>query len=306
MLSDSCGFITLSHAPSPKRIIVAFRGTTSLPNVIIDLSTYPQEYVPYIIGHDTDGGNHDKKPECTDCYVHAGFMTAWQNTRSEILETISATRDQYPDYKLELVGYSLGGAVAALAGAELQLRGWDPLVTTLGEPRVGNKAFNEFLNALFQLNVDDVDAWKFRKVTHAYDLVPLIPFSEWGYEMHAGEIYISRVDLPFSVADVIYCRGAYDKECISGDKTSASLLRPLHQMKFFEDETEQQVLPESKDSPLTSNLHSAHRLPWDPVPVRFRFWEILHSHRDYFLRLWLCVPGGDPSGGRWRWPWATF
>ncbi|KAL3470665.1 Alpha/Beta hydrolase protein [Aspergillus californicus] len=307
LLSDSCGFITLSHASSPKRIIVAFRGTTSLANVIIDLSSYPQEYVPYIIGNDTDGGNHDKQPECIDCYVHAGFMKAWRNTRSEILETISAVRDQYSDYKLELVGYSLGGAVAALAGAEMQLRGWDPLVTTLGEPRVGNTAFNEFLNALFQLNVDDVDAWKLRKVTHAYDPITLLPPSAWGYEMHAGEIYISRVDLPFSVADVIYCRGAYDEECISGDETSASRLRPLlHQIKSLGDGTEQQILSESTDSPLTSNLHSAHRMPWDPIPVRFRAWEIFHSHRDYFLRLWLCMPEGDPSGERWRWPWTIF
>src|SRR4051794_1593422 len=47
LLSDSCGYIALSHPPSPPRIILAFRGTYSIANTIVDLSTIPQEYVPY-------------------------------------------------------------------------------------------------------------------------------------------------------------------------------------------------------------------------------------------------------------------
>lgn len=50
-----------------------------------------------------------------------------------------------------LVGHSLGGAVAALAGIEVQLRGWRPQVTTFGEPKVGNEQFVKFFDETFAL-----------------------------------------------------------------------------------------------------------------------------------------------------------
>lgn len=55
-MSDSCGYVVLSHPPSPLRIIVAFRGTYSVANTIIDLSTVPQEYIPYPGDDDADEG----------------------------------------------------------------------------------------------------------------------------------------------------------------------------------------------------------------------------------------------------------
>ncbi|KAI9373325.1 Alpha/Beta hydrolase protein [Aspergillus egyptiacus] len=298
LLADSCGYIALSHPPSPKRIIVAFRGTYSIANAIIDLSAYPQEYISYPAGNGTDNDDGGVQPKCNDCYVHAGFMAAWQSTRSKVLEAISAARDQYPDYELELVGHSLGGAVAALAGTEMQLRGWDPRITTFGEPRVGNKAFVDYLDKLFRLDFDDMHVWGFRRVTHVNDPVPLVPLTEWGYEMHAGEIYISRVGLPFSVEDVMYCRGGHDEKCISGAETALSLLRPSHEA-YPEGPTAQQVLSSSspnKQDSVISESWAKSRLPWHLVPPRFRLWELFYSHRDYFLRLGLCVPGGDPSG----------
>ncbi|KAL2857718.1 Alpha/Beta hydrolase protein [Aspergillus pseudoustus] len=309
-LSDSCGYIALSHPPSPKRIVVAFRGTYSIANTIVDLSAYPQEYVPYPVGNDT--GGEEKAPKCADCFVHAGFMNAWRTTRSTILETISTARDQYPDYELTLVGHSLGGAVAALAATEMKLRGWDPLITTFGEPRVGNKAFNEYLDLIFDLNTGDASDWKFRRVTHVNDPVPLVPLQEWGYEMHGGEIYISRVELPFSADDVIYCKGAHDEDCIAGAEgdirdvaTAAAFSSPSRTpgMGFPETTREQQVLSDSglaggENTNTSPGLGTASRNPWSLLPPRFRLWELFYSHRDYFLRLGLCVPGGDPTG-RW-------
>jgi predicted lipase len=52
----------------------------------------------------------------------------------------------YPEYRLTLVGHSLGGAVAALAGLDFRGRGWEPVVTTFGEPKVGNKQLAEYLD----------------------------------------------------------------------------------------------------------------------------------------------------------------
>ncbi|KAL3457774.1 putative actin-related protein 2/3 complex subunit 1A [Aspergillus heterothallicus] len=312
-LSDSCGYVALSHPPSPKRIVVAFRGTYSIANVIVDLSAYPQEYVPYPLDNDTY--TKSKPPKCADCFVHAGFMNAWRTTRSTVLEAISAARDQYPDYELTLVGHSLGGAVATLAATEMKLRGWEPVITTFGEPRVGNKAFNEYLDKIFDLESGSAADWKFRRVTHINDFVPMVPLQEWGYEMHGGEIFISRVDLPFSVDDVIYCKGANDENCIAGmdgdtrDSAAAASVHPgttrraPEMMNLPATKGEQQVLSDSVSTPgkqanTSPEPGTASRNSWNPIPPRFRLWELFYSHRDYFLRLGLCVPGGDPTGRR--------
>ncbi|KAL6235150.1 hypothetical protein BDW75DRAFT_230549 [Aspergillus navahoensis] len=306
LLQDSCGYIALSHPPSPKRIIVAFRGTYSVPNAIVDLSMYPQEYVPFSLGNDTDGD----APNCTDCWVHLGFMNAWRSTRATILDTISAARDQYPDYTLTLVGHSLGGAVAALAGTEMQLRGWEPVVTTFGEPRIGNKGFVYYLDTVFRLDSGNEREWKFRRVTHVNDPVPLVPLTEWGYEMHGGEIYISRVQLPFSVDDVKYCQGGSDPNCISGAEGASTTSPPydLQESGRSEFNADQQVLSGSSSGPEEQQqendkgaspypeTQTASHLPWDILPPRFRLWELFYSHRDYFIRLGLCVPKGDSSG----------
>jgi len=31
-----------------------------------------------------------------------------------------------------------------------------------------------------------------------------------------------------------------------------------------------------------------------PIPARYKMWQLFFAHRDYFWRLGLCVPGGDP------------
>lgn len=234
-------------------------------------------------------------------------MNAWRSTRTTILDTITAVKEQYPDYTLTLVGHYLGGAVAALAGTEMQLRGWDPEVTTFGEPRVGNHAFADYLDKVFGLDSEDPKVWKFRRVTHIHDPVPLVPLTEWGYRMHGGEIYISRIELPFSASDVHYCEGASDTACISGAENPeiAASLRRTTENGLHGSEKDQQVLSrpdnggqKEGDGGLESGLQGLIRLPFGLVPPRFRLWELLYSHRDYFSRLGLCVPGGDPTG-RW-------
>ncbi|PYH94429.1 lipase [Aspergillus ellipticus CBS 707.79] len=318
--SDSCGYIALSHSPSLERIIVAFRGTYSITNTIIDLSVYPQSYVPY---QTDDGRGGDEIPRCLNCTVHAGFMTSWQNTRSIVLDRVSAAREQNPNYQLVLVGHSLGGAVATLAGVEMQLRGWEPTVTTFGEPKVGNRGFADFLGKIFGISdlAENLPAEerRLRKITHIHDPVPLLPLEEWGYAMHGGEIFISKEELPLSVHDVHLCEGATDSRCISGSEGAQLLETVLHGTTSLvmnarpqgarAHSPKQQIL--SNDHPSKLSLVSEkesvnvdadaepqglHNLPWDLVPSRYRLWELFFSHRDYFWRLGLCVPGGDPTG----------
>ncbi|KAF2142232.1 uncharacterized protein K452DRAFT_28540 [Aplosporella prunicola CBS 121167] len=263
LLSDSCGYIALSHPPSDPRIILAFRGTYSIANTIIDLSTIPQEYVPYPgedKGHGDDAPDA-KPPKCNNCTVHTGFHTSWINTRDKILSAVNETITAHPDYKLTLVGHSLGGAVATLAALDFKARGWDPHVTTFGEPRLGNDHLVRYIDERFELGENtNVTTSKFRRVTHVGDPVPLLPLKEWGYQMHGGEVFIGKPDLPASVADIHHCSRDEDPSCIAGDDPSA----------------------------------------W--VPMRFRLWQLFWAHRDYFWRLGLCVPGGDPWDWKGRYP----
>ncbi|EXJ64899.1 hypothetical protein A1O7_01238 [Cladophialophora yegresii CBS 114405] len=319
LLSDSSGYIALSHAPYEKRVIVAFRGTYSIANTIADLSTNPAEYAPFPADSNndsvctSDAGGDDKPvgghgyqnikepllpqivqqqpnkekrtvlepPECPNCTVHSGFMTSWRNTRCIVVPHVEKALRDYPGYQLVLVGHSLGGAVAALASLEMQARGWDPHVTTFGEPRIGNAALNRFIDKRFNLNSTDPESLKYRRVTHIDDPVPLLPLEEWGYKMHAGEIFISKPSLPPARADVKHCVGDEDPSCIQ-DVPSAAASHVLES--------------NGTDNTNPGGPSSGVQHMWE-LGRRYKLWELFFAHRDYFWRLGLCVPGGDP----WDW-----
>ncbi|KAI5927787.1 Alpha/Beta hydrolase protein [Camillea tinctor] len=319
LMSDSCGYIAVDHgAQQPSRgpapvsasphanpaqlssqgkgsIIIAFRGTYSIANTIVDLSTVPQEYVPYP-APDDGGSQPPKEPghTCNNCTVHMGFLTSWQIARRDVLPAIKPLREQYPDYTVHLVGHSLGGAVAALAALELKVSlGWDNVVvTTFGEPRVGNDEFVGYLDSVFQLAAADKGAQAgqqqtYRRVTHVGDPVPLLPLREWGYSSHAGEIFIAKSDLPPETSDIRHCNGDYDSRCTAGSDGEA--IKAAGQAIAAEQRAADVVVLEGQGL-------------WD-FPTRYKLWELLFAHRDYFWRLGLCIPGGDPTDwGRDRYP----
>jgi hypothetical protein len=304
LLSDSCGYIAVSHPPHSKRVIVAFRGTYSIANTIADLSTTPSEYLPFPSDNDNESictsaakanmqqemgilpqflsqpskrSNTPKPAECTNCTVHAGFLTSWRNTRCTIIPHVETALQENPDYQLVLVGHSLGGAVAALAALEFQGRGWTPQVTTFGEPRIGNMALNTYIDKQFGLSNNSVPSEDalYRRVTHVDDPVPLLPLEEWDYHMHAGEVFISKSSLAPSKEDLMHCAGNEDVRCIQGNGATSIAIEKLAELK------DGAVREEGM---------------WT-VPPRYKLWELFFAHRDYFWRLGLCIPGGDP----WNW-----
>lgn len=313
LLSDSCGYVALDHGK--ERIIVAFRGTYSLANTIADLSTVPQEYAPYPGPgegeHQTAGGDVSQQiigavggkakrderasePKCENCTVHMGFQTSWTNTRAHIMPYLERQVFLFPHYKLNLVGHSLGGAVAALAGLDMLAHGWDPTVTTFGEPRVGNKGLVNYIDDRFGLlhlrNGNDTKL-KFRRVTHVDDPVPLLPLTEWGFAMHAGEIYISEAALSPDLQDVKRCEGDNDPACAAGQDPT---------VLDVEDTT---LGKRNLLSTIEGEVQDVMNEPWG-IPSRYKLWNMLFAHRDYFWRLGLCVPGGDPFDrkGQYGWP----
>jgi len=304
LLSDSCGYIALDRGK--KRIIVAFRGTYSIANTIVDLSTVPQEYAPYPGGGDDDeiapedrimdkqagslDGVGSAAAECENCTVHSGFQRAWLATRSEILWQLRAQLLLHPEYKIHFVGHSLGGAVAALGALDYKAHGYDPIVTTFGEPRIGNEGLARYLDERFNLtmDVDDDDTTlNYRRVTHISDPVPLLPLTEWSYVPHAGEIYISKSDLSPDIPDVQCCSGDADPDCIAGQD---STLTP--ETADADSRSKKQDLLAS----VKNEVHDVKAEPWG-IPARYKLWQLFFAHRDYFWRLGVCVPGGDPLGG---------
>ena len=274
LMSDSCGYITLAHSPSNPRIILAFRGTYSVANTVADLSTVPQEYTPY-----PDDGDSTTTGDCANCTVHSGFYRSWVNTRSEILSDLEAAIANYPNYTLTLVGHSLGGAVAGLASLDFIARGWHPRVTTFGEPRLGNDALMRYIDQRFHLAVESTGTTQnetsYRRVTHVDDPVPLLPPKEWGFRMHAEEIYISKAELSPDIGDLQHCDGDEDQHCVAGADAVAGAVR--------DDE-----LGVGRGQ----HVHTESGM-WE-VPPRYKLWQLFFAHRDYFWRLGLCVPGGDP------------
>lgn len=304
-MSDSCGYIAIDHGTSPGgtdsegdtvgnrnqgAIIVAFRGTYSITNTVIDLSTIPQEYVPYP-SPDQRGSEppEESKHTCKNCTVHMGFLASWRIARTVVLPALEPLHEQHPDYPIYLVGHSLGGAVAALAALELKVvSGWDDIiVTTFGEPRVGNDGFVKYLDSVFDLGgiEKQYEAQTYRRVTHVDDPVPLLPLSEWGYRSHAGELFITKSDLPPEPSDIQPCTGDEDSRCIAG-----SVGEPLR--------TVGQALIKEREHDAIMCISGL----WD-IPSRFKLWQLFFAHRDYFWRLGLCVPGGDPvDWGRDKYP----
>ncbi|KAK4158497.1 lipase A [Chaetomidium leptoderma] len=315
LLSDSCGYIAVNHGSGghdgkgddedgnggkkkgeeeEKEIIVAFRGTYSITNTIVDLSTVPQEYVPYPATPPPpgeEGGGTFKEKECDNCTVHMGFMASWRNAREVVVPALQAARERYPGYRVHLVGHSLGGAVAALAALEVKVGlGWrDVVVTTFGEPRVGNGRLAEYVDRAFGLLANDDDGGEhehggeglaYRRVTHVGDPVPLLPLSEWGYRSHAGEVYISKSGLPPGPEDLRLCRGDNDPDCLGGAETEDWLSWMLGLSKRRRESVHDEVEA------------SALSRRW--FPARLKLWQLFFAHRDYFWRLGLCVPGGDP------------
>ncbi|KAH7035062.1 Alpha/Beta hydrolase protein [Microdochium trichocladiopsis] len=301
LMSDSCGYVAVDssfHGKGSGAIIVAFRGTYSIANTVVDLSTVPQEYVPYP-SPEEGGGKPPKEPlhRCTNCTVHMGFLSSWKEAREVVLPTLKLLHDQYPDYPVHLLGHSLGGAVAALAALEVKvILGWDNvIVTTFGEPRVGNEGFVKYLDAVFDLDKaeTEVETQAFRRLTHTDDPVPLLPLSEWGYMSHAGEIFISKSSLSPEPEDIWPCVGDYDPDCIAGSEgePTARAGKALKDRDGGAQESGPNGIMEAR--------------AW-AVPARYKFWQLFFAHRDYFWRLGVCLPGGDPlDWGRDRYPDTT-
>lgn len=140
------------YDPASGRIILAFRGSSNIPNWISDLNFFKTTY---------------PNPDC-NCEVHRGFLHEWQSLQVQAMPDLQALYAQY-SAPIHVVGHSLGAAVTILAAMDIisKISG-DVSIYNFGEPRVGTQAFAVWASGR-------LPAGKQFRVTHRKDPVPHVP-----------------------------------------------------------------------------------------------------------------------------------
>jgi hypothetical protein len=133
---------------SSKRLVLAFKGTSSTQNVKTDLNVLKVVHEPKRKVQVSTGFTQKISVPQT-AMVHRGFWKSWK--KEDFDERIKRLVKWYIDthhadsndpIELHVTGHSLGGALATLAAFDLTKQfNVDTTVYTFGQPRVGNKAF---------------------------------------------------------------------------------------------------------------------------------------------------------------------
>ena len=101
-----------------------------------------------------------------------GFMYAWEELRREAYDATKALLERHPNANFIVTGHSLGGAIASLAAADLEINGLPvDRVYSFGAPRVGNLGWAYFYNELLGLKDRSY------RVVNQRDPVPHIPYT---------------------------------------------------------------------------------------------------------------------------------
>ena len=147
--TDLQGFIGILS--TTKTIYVVLRGTSSTMNWIDDFEVKQVPYSSY--------------PEC-NCNVHSGFYRSALSVSDKIIQTIQTLQKSYPSYLVVVTGHSYAASVGQLIAMELEKNGIQTMLYNYGQPRVGDKRYSSFVNAIITT---------YYRVTHNKDMVPHLP-----------------------------------------------------------------------------------------------------------------------------------
>ncbi|GAV53574.1 hypothetical protein ZYGR_0AK00760 [Zygosaccharomyces rouxii] len=217
------GCLLVDHAREV--VIVSLRASTTRQDWLSDFTIYPTSWEPSSKScYENLVESGDIKP-CEDCKIHRGFYKFSETLAELFLDEIEEIFSKYPKYHLVITGHSLGAALASIAGIELKLRGYDPLVITYATPLIFNTQMKEWVDDLFQ--TEEVDK-RFRKkgrltfkkgyirVVHDEDYIPMVPPN---YKAAGLEIFIKKKELPHQLLDLEYkgTKSYYDPDPDSDD-----------------------------------------------------------------------------------------
>ncbi|MFC0560375.1 lipase family protein [Halalkalibacter alkalisediminis] len=132
---------------SKHNIIIAFRGTDSDPDWIIDAEV-SQTPFPF-----TSENN----------LVHTGFLSTYESCRNTILESLNTISRKKTIY---VTGHSLGAALATLCAYDLATNRLNTYLYTFASPRVGDTLFAKAFNTSVKQS---------QRYVNVFDIVPLLP-----------------------------------------------------------------------------------------------------------------------------------
>jgi len=165
---EAQGFIAVD--PSRNSIVVSYRGTSAIENVLVDIDLILSDFPP---------------GSAQGARAHSGFQRAYGTIAETIRTSVGDLLQQNPGMTVTLTGHSLGAAMAILSAVDLVDSGVVPAqavqVFSYGQPRVGNQAFANFY--------DSLGVRTFR-VTNRQDPVAIIPPRIIGYRHHAQEFFV--------------------------------------------------------------------------------------------------------------------
>ena len=167
LLTDVTGYLAADS--SRGLTILSFRGSESVRNFIAD-ADFPTTPTPDL---------------CATCAIDTGFYTSWVEARGGILTHLASATAANPTFRLVITGHSLGGAIAAIAAAEVRKSGQIADLYTYGQPRIGGADVSDFIT-----NQSPSLGNNFR-VTHYDDPVPRLPPLALGFRHLSPEYYIS-------------------------------------------------------------------------------------------------------------------
>ncbi|KAF8735158.1 hypothetical protein AX14_002614 [Amanita brunnescens Koide BX004] len=171
----SVQFWYVGYSPSLSSVIVAHQGTNTsqIKAIITDLDAFKENLDSSLF-----------PGVSSSVEVHSGFANEQAKTATKVLSAVQSTISTYGASKVALVGHSLGAAIALLDSVYLPLHlpGITFTTITYGMPRVGNKAFADYVDANLDLT----------HINNRKDLVPIIPGILLGYHHPSGEVHITE------------------------------------------------------------------------------------------------------------------
>ena len=208
----------IGYSTELRSVVVAFRGTESLIDVLVDANIIPHGYGPsYPFPPSSRVASPDPRPPVPEGHwVHSGFFNAYASVRSAVWRVVDECMAAAGGgaFHVYVCGHSLGAALATLASYDAAFTTFQSgtvsglTMYNFGSPRVGNGVFAEAYDAAVP------DTWR---IVNADDVVARVPRAV-GYR-HVGHTVGISIDGTFmndeEAADVL--------EGVSADSVARSL-----------------------------------------------------------------------------------
>lgn len=189
----------VGYSTELRAVVVAFRGTESLIDVLVDANIIPHGFDPaYPLPAASRAASPDPRPPVPDGHwVHSGFFNAYASVRAAVWRVVDEcmAAGGGGDWHVYVTGHSLGGALATLAAYDASATTFTSgrvaglTMYNFGSPRVGNGVFADAYDARVP------DTWR---VVNADDVVARVPRAV-GYR-HVGHTVGIRPDGTFDRA----------------------------------------------------------------------------------------------------------